>query len=390
MGKQRLTYAAARRWLGKAGVGFWVLISIAGLIFGWAEWLFPQPGRSLEQHLIQLGTVLAFYIGLQSPFDIFGGYILPRLYRREPPTALYFFLSWARGVLIQSLFIGGSWLAILLAAEKLGYWAGVAVFFAIMVLLAIVQLGVARLLSPFSPAKADLILTENRLKQWGQQPTRPIRVMAHRDMGFTGGITGFPGGERLVLPERWVRFLPPDALALAILRRNKQANGGARLLGLGFALAFNLVGFILASQLAGGTLTSVPALLETAFGFTLWGFLGLLTLPSLTRPAVFRADASLCEQNLPLQQYPGLVRQLDDWGENEPSRGALTETIFHPIPAPEHRIERMEKQATPGGFRGWHTARYALYTSWAGGSFVSRAVHCNVGRPELWVFLPSD
>jgi hypothetical protein len=31
-----------------------------------------------------------------------------------------------------------------------------------------------------------------------------------------------------------------------------------------------------------------------------------------------------------------------------------------------------------------------LYLSWAGIGGLSRAVHCNVGRPPLWVLLPGD
>ena len=38
----------------------------------------------------------------------------------------------------------------------------------------------------------------------------------------------------------------------------------------------------------------------------------------------------------------------------------------------------------------WHLARTALYLSHAGLSLLPRAVHCNAGRPELWVYLPSD
>ena len=41
--------------------------------------------------------------------------------------------------------------------------------------------------------------------------------------------------------------------------------------------------------------------------------------------------------------------------------------------------------------RGAHQAtRLALYLSWACLGVLARAVHCNAGRPEVWVLLPSD
>ena len=48
--------------------------------------------------------------------------------------------------------------------------------------------------------------------------------------------------------------------------------------------------------------------------------------------------------------------------------------------------------AAPDGPRSgaWHEARTALFLSWAGLGFLSRALHCGAGRPELWVLLPCD
>jgi hypothetical protein len=35
-------------------------------------------------------------------------------------------------------------------------------------------------------------------------------------------------------------------------------------------------------------------------------------------------------------------------------------------------------------------ARHALYLAWGALSPLARAVHCNVGRPALWVVWPGD
>jgi hypothetical protein len=36
----------------------------------------------------------------------------------------------------------------------------------------------------------------------------------------------------------------------------------------------------------------------------------------------------------------------------------------------------------------WHAARTTLFLSWAGFGLLSRAVHCNSGRPEPWALPP--
>ena len=60
-------------------------------------------------------------------------------------------------------------------------------------------------------------------------------------------------------------------------------------------------------------------------------------------------------------------------------------------------LERLSLAGDPGYFTvalnqsvHWHAARMTLYVSWACMGMLVRAVHSNVGRPELWVMLPTD
>ena len=51
---------------------------------------------------------------------------------------------------------------------------------------------------------------------------------------------------------------------------------------------------------------------------------------------------------------------------------------------------RQDALANPAaGFVPGNLARNNLYYSWAAFTLLGRAVHCNVGRPALWVFPPS-
>ena len=77
--------------------------------------------------------------------------------------------------------------------------------------------------------------------------------------------------------------------------------------------------------------------------------------------------------------------------DDEPDRSAQLESIFHPIPSVRRRIRALTspQRSDPAG-GAWNLARTALYLSHTGLSLLPRAVHCNVGRPELWVYLPTD
>ena len=127
---------------------------------------------------------------------------------------------------------------------------------------------------------------------------------------------------------------------------------------------------------------------EALFGYacwmTLWAFGGLLTLPSLSRQGVFAADRAVVDAGRDprgwIEHFPGLVGE--DGGSN-----IAVQTIFYPVPSATLRSRHLEKPTA--GFVPGNLARSNLYYSWATFTMLGRAVHCNVGRPALWVFPPS-
>lgn len=126
--------------------------------------------------------------------------------------------------------------------------------------------------------------------------------------------------------------------------------------------------------------------------FTLWSFVGVLVLPSVSRPAVFSADAA-ARQSHDAQLMGTTITQLDGWQDDEPERGERVETVFHPVPSRGARIRALDiadGHDTASGAGAWQATRVMLYLSWAGVGGLARAVHCNVGRPPLWVLLPGD
>jgi hypothetical protein len=376
-----------------SGVGFWVVLSL--LLLLWAEpqqWPLLQ-GEHWTDKLGGLTLLFGAYVLLSLPFDYLGGQGIARRHRRAQGPARSFWRAWLRGVALQGLgFVLTG--ALFLAIGPLWGLPGVLLVGGLgMLVLLELQPLLARLIGGLdrqTPATAGVL---RQLKAWGLEPPKRVQYLAHADPAFTGGIAGLPGRERLVLPASWLTDWPADEAALQLLRRSALVRNGSRTRGVLIALAWSLGGLALASLLPGAGFANVAGLLTSGLGTTLWGFLGLLTLPSLSRPGVYAADRAAQQAGVPYELQERTMRRLDRQQDDEPARSPLVETIFHPVPAVAGRLAQLQAPPATGhspGRGAWQAARMMLFLSALTLSFLPRAVHCNAGRPELWVFLPSD
>jgi len=205
------------------------------------------------------------------------------------------------------------------------------------------------------------------------------------DPAFTGGIVGFGPSARSLIPARWLTSLSPEELAVESVRRQWQMENGlpirASLLILGWNLLGGFVG-ALAFNLA--ERTPPEALLGYACGMTLWTFGGLLVLPALSRKAVFAADRAAADSGQDPRRW---ITHFPELAGEDGSSSSTVQTIFYPIPSAALRLRQLG-QPVSGPVLG-NLARTNLYYSWASLTLLGRAVHCNVGRPCLWVFPPS-
>ena len=69
------------------------------------------------------------------------------------------------------------------------------------------------------------------------------------------------------------------------------------------------------------------------------------------------------------------------------SANARVQNVFYPIPSAARRLRQLAEPA--GGCLVGNLARNNLFYSLATLTLLGRAVHCNIDRPELWVFPPS-
>lgn len=350
-------------------MGIWVVAAVAFLAAGGPSAL-PGADATFSDQAAALAAVLAVYALASLPFDLLGGYLLPRRFGRACPDRDAYVLGWARGVLVQSVVMALAVLAVVATGRAGGAGAALAVVAVIALGIGFARLPLARMVADLPPAPSDPGL-------------RDVAFVHAADPGFTGGIAG--GGRRIIMPAAWRDALGGD-LPVEVARRRALA-AGPYLLGLLVAAAWTVGGVAIAIALPGGGVESVGQVVAAGAWFTLWSFVGLLVLPSVSRPAVRAADAAAARE-YPAHQVARTIGVLDGLQDDEPERPDLVEAIFHPIPAAGRRIAHLD---SPGsGLRPWHVARVALPMSWCMLGLLGRAVHCNAGRPELWVMLPSD
>ncbi|MEM1452491.1 MAG: hypothetical protein AAF957_08425 [Planctomycetota bacterium] len=386
------TYARARLQLGIGGVGTVVVMSILLLALGVPGTLFADRGGSFLADASLLAVWLVAAAVAVVPFEFLGGFVVPRAFGRRHPTGVVWATGWLRGVLVVTLWMCLAGALLVLAGRLGGRPAAVGVLGIVCLLMLMAQSLAAKLVGGIRAGEARLDELDEALGEGNDVPR--IDVLAAQDEGFTGGIAGLPGGERLVLPLQWIGRFEADALALLVRRRAAILRNGLRAYGLLAAVAWTLATFALATVLPGAGVATVGALLTTSLWFTLLSFVGLLVLPTPSRAAARAADAlTLADGSVDAAALASALSDLDRLQDDEPQRPDGVERIFHPIPALGPRLAAAEALAVDAAVprpAPWHLARTAIYLSIAGLNPLHRLVHCNVGRPELWVFLPSD
>ena len=380
-----LRYARARLYLGISGVGTAVVVATAMLIFDIPSRILSTSAQQplvvavTSVWLALLVSTVAFMF-----FDVIGGAMLVR--HRVSVSAWY--AGWIRGVAVQALVWLVTIAALLGAARLLGPIGAFGVFAALQLVLAATRGFMARIIAPMPDGIMPDVLRS--AAQRAGIDLNQIDVVDTPDEGFVGGWTGIRA-RMLLVPLRWAQ-LPEPALIAALTRRRIIADTGAHLRGVLGAIAFNCVGFAAALLLPNAALSTAAGVLTVACAMTLWAFIGVLVLPTLSRATVFAIDR-VAARPVGAESMRDAVTLLDRWQDDEPWRPRVIETIFHPVPARFTRLENLNVPISNAPVNILHAhqlARHALWLSWGSLTPISRAVHCNVGRPALWAMLPGD
>jgi hypothetical protein len=372
-------YGRARLWLGMAAVG--TLVTFAALALALAGRFAPDLEAPPETQLLGLAGFALFYAVVQLPFDVFGGHLLPRWYGRSHPPPGRYLAGLARGVAAHTAVLLSAAVVLMYAGRHAGVVGTVAA--GTMLALALLR---GRVM--IASAVAPLELTPSAPDGSASGGPVPVAMAESPDEGFTGAVLGVFRPRLHLLPLKWGQVLGAEGLQVAVRRRCLAVMTGSWRRGRLLALLFTIAGLTTAALLVGpARLGTAAGTIELSLWFTIWSFVGLLALPTPSRRGVAEVDERLLSEGCPREAVETTARRLDDLQDGERDRPALVETIFHPIPSLEHRLRGPHAHGRPGY---WDAARTSVYLSLAGVGLLGRAVHCNCGRPALWVFLPTD
>jgi len=190
----------------------------------------------------------------------------------------------------------------------------------------------------------------------------------------------------ILLPESWVSTLSKAELETVIQRRRWEVQNQIPARAFLSVVCWNLAGCWIGPwllELPGRP--PVSAVFLQSSWMTLWGFLGLLLLPSASRSAVFAADQAAAAKGCDVE---GWIRRFPEITGEDGNAGALMQRVFYPIPSAKERLHRLGK--APESLVLGNVARMNLFLSLATTPFLGRSVQCNIGRPELWIFAPND
>lgn len=284
------------------------------------------------------------------------------------PAPGEFLRRWLRGVVCHSLVLAGVGL-LSYASFRLSSGFPLAVVIATIWL----ALGRRQIFRAIAGAAISEVSREGRKNL----------AAAVSDPAFTGGIVGFGRRALSLWPARWLEGLPQSELAVESRRRGWQLANRLNDRVLVVVLGWNLFGTTLGTfAFALAQRTPPEALFGHACWMTLWAFVGLLVLPALSRGTVFAADRAVADAGLDSAAW---ITRFPDLTGEDGSANAAVQTIFYPIPSVKMRLRSIDDAPLVLG----SLARHNLYYSWATLALLGRAVHCNVGRPALWVFPPS-
>jgi len=375
------SYGRARLWLGISAVGTIVTLSTLGLALDVANLIQPWMDATPGGQFVGLLIFVMVYATVQLPFDVMGGYLLPKKYGRSHPPIARYLIGLTRGIAAHTALLFLASLPLMFAGLYGGIAGIVAAGLAISLLLLGGRVMLASVVAPLAltPKPSTLTQADDHL---------PISLAQSPDEGFTGAVAGVFQARSQILPVRWQEVLGPEGFGFAVMRRAMAVKTGSWWRGRVVALSFTLLGLLLAAWLVGSAqLGTASGTIELSLWFSLWSFVGLLTLPTLSRRGVIEIDERCQAEGQSLDALRATTRLLDGLQDGEPERPALVETFFHPIPSVQVRLDGPRAQGVVGF---WDAARTAIYLSLAGLGLLGRAVHCNCGRPALWVFLPTD
>ena len=347
-----------RLFLGIINVGFWFLMSL--LVLTNKDYL-NENLRTDNPFLIT--NIYITYLALQFVFDWVGA----RLLNKNSFNNVWF-IQWLIGTLLQL----GIWSILFYLISSFSFKGGL--FFAVLLVLLVLPI----LQGPF----AVLINLNRYSKEKNDKLYGNLLIINTNEKCFTGDIVYYFLRKVNVISNaiRSSKYYSIESLRRSITFKNILKTNTIliiwNLLGVFVGEAFNLY----------ESDKIELKILYLASWMTVWSFISLILLSRLSHNSVYACDAIAKNENKSLlikwiKHFPDIV------GENGHQK-SLKQAVFYPIPSIKSRLDALEKKSI-GTINFGNLTRRNLFLSWGVFNLSARSVHCNVGRPLLWVLPPS-
>ena len=344
--------------LGIINVGFWFLISLLVLT---NKDYFNENLRTENPFLIT--NIYITYIALQFVFDWVGA----RLFNNNAFNAVWF-IQWLVGTLFQF----GIWLCLFYLISSFSFKGGL--FFSVLIVL---------LILPFLQGPFAVLINLNRYsKEKNDKYNENLLIINTNEKSFTGDVVYYFFRKINVISNA---IRSSDYYSIESLRRSDSFN--ILLKTNSVLIIWNLLGVLIGEVFNLYESDKIELkVLYFASWMTVWSFLSLILLTRLSHNSVYACDAIAKNENKSLlikwiKHFPDIV------GENG-HQNPLKQAVFYPIPSIKSRLDAL-KTNNIRSINFGNLTRRNLFISWGVFNLSARSVHCNVGRPLLWVLPPS-
>jgi STE24 endopeptidase len=345
-------YPKMRVWCGITSIGFNLLIPWT-IFFLIAFRVISFPADSLGTIFLMILSYFCFVSLINVPVDFLSGFVLEKKAGRYSYSSRQWTFQWLAGSLVFIILqtAGGSLLALVVYQAFYGFIIGIL----LLIVAAVVVQRWHFFLIP-SALKKPYPLSHEYLTQLAQElfPLGLKRVMEEEILYFyesedgvsvNGGSIGWGAQRRYMISSASAVLLTPRELALLIWRDETMISSQDMRKHFYYSVAYCVVGLVAACYL---TLSIELPLFWSRWFLSVallssWFFLALFILPSYSRKKHRVADAMVINHGVNKIEYTDLLKKLQILNSSEHKTSTLIETVFHPIPTLDSRLQQLDR-----------------------------------------------
>lgn len=345
-------YPKIRIWCGISSIGFnlflpWIIFFL--ITFK----VISPPWESVGTIFLTILFYFCFVFLVNGPLDFITGFLLEKKSRRYSYSYQQWISQWLAGSFVFIIFqtVGGCFLYFMLAKASYGFFIGIL----LLIVAAVVVQRWHFFLIP-SLLKKSYSLSHEYFSQLSQELfSLGLQKMIEEGILYfyesedgvsvNGGSIGWGAQRRYMISSASAALLNPRELALLIwrdekiigyqeIRKHFYCSWIYCVVGLvgAYCVVFNMKLPLFWSQWL-----LLLSLLSS------WFFLALFLLPSYSRKKHFLADAQVIRHEVDKQEYSALLNKLQNLNNSEYKTSTAIETVFHPIPTLDSRLQQLDR-----------------------------------------------